>query len=661
VSKSKKHKPQGGHPLGMAHKLQNALARVDDLLQHHEQPEAFDELQELAQRYPGEPEVWIRLFNTAADLKDDRALLMAARRLVRLRPRDPDIVLGLAGAHMSNIFPALALQTLRDFLARWPDHPKAADARKTIAEMESRMQAEWEDILPPDRAEELAVLHEQAQVELNEGHYAETRRLAEQVLTVVPQFPAPLNNISLSYFLEGQLDEAVATARRVLEIAPDNFHALSNLVHYLCLLGQFDEARSLADRLKSVQSSRVDVWSKKAEALSFLGNDEGVLDVFRQAEQVGMLERSFADPFLIHLAATATARIGKASEARNLWGRALKVSPGFSIAQENLDDLNRPMGERSGPWALPLNSWLPRSYVEELERLLKPATRQKKGKAVEQAARQFLQRHPEMNSLVSVLMTRGDPEGRQFALHLARIAETPEMLAALEEFALGQAGPDKLRIEAAQTLAEAGRLPRGKPVKMWSNGKQTEMLLMACEITTGPQGRLPNPAQKLLEQAIYALRDGDPDKAEPLLRQALAQLPDHPSLLNNLAAVYSMRGDNEQAEAVTRQIVERNPDYLFGRCSMAQLATLKGNYDEADEWLEPVMGQPKLHITEFSAICQARVRLELARGRRDSAKSWLNFWAGVEPDHPDIEYWREKTEPFKRTNLLQRPYWPRIR
>lgn len=661
MSKSKKHKPQGDHPPVMSRKLQNVLARVDDLLQHRERPEAFDELQKLAQRYPGEPEVWIRLFNTAADLKDDRTLLMAARQLVRLRPRDPDIVLGLAGAYMSNIFPALAMQTLRDFLARWPDHPKAAHTRETIAEMQSRMQAEWEGILPPDRAEELAVLHEQAQVELNEGRYAEMRRLADQVLAEVPRFPAPLNNISLSYFLEGRLGEAVAAARRALEIDADNFHALANLIHYLCLLGQLDEARSLAERLQVVQSNRVDVWLKKAEALSFLGDDEGVLDVFRQAEQVGMLAHPFADPSLIHLAAAAAARLGNEAEARKLWERALKVAPGFALARENLDDLKHPVGVRNGPWALSLGNWLPRGYVEELERLLKPATRQKKGKAVEQAARQFLQNHPEMNSLVSVLLTRGDPEGRQFALHLARMAETPEMLAALEEFALGQAGPDKLRIEAAQALAEAGRLPRGKPVKMWSKGKQTELLLMACEITTEPQGRLPNPAQKLLEKAVYALRDGDPDKAEPLLRQALAQLPDHPSLLNNLAAVYSMRGDNKQAEAVTRQIVERNSDYLFGRCSMAQLATLKGNYDEADKWLDPVMEQPRLHITEFSAICQARVRLELARGRRDSAKSWLDLWAGVEPDHPDIEYWREEIEPFKRTNLLQRPYWPRLR
>jgi predicted Zn-dependent protease len=265
-----------------------------------------------------------------------------------------------------------------------------------------------------------------------------------------------------------------------------------------------------------------------------------------------------------------------------------------------------------------------------------------------------------MNALVPILLERGDPQGREFALHLARMAETPEMHAALKEFALGPNGPDRRRVEAAQALAEAGQLLRGKPVKMWSKGKQTEVLLMAYEITTEPQGRLPNPAQKLLEQAVHALRDGDPDKAEPLLRQALAQLPDHPSLLNNLAAVYSMRGDNEQAEAMTRQIVERNPDYLFGRCSMAQLATLKGNYDEADEWLEPVMGRPRLHITEFSAICQARVRLEFTRGRRDSAKSWLNMWAGVEPDHPDIEYWRDRVEPsFRAGHLLD--LWRRPR
>ena len=61
--------------------------------------------------------------------------------------------------------------------------------------------------------------------------------------------------------------------------------------------------------------------------------------------------------------------------------------------------------------------------------LLEPATRAKQAdERLEQAARRFLTQHPEMVSLIPILLERGDPQGRDFAQRLARIAETPETL-----------------------------------------------------------------------------------------------------------------------------------------------------------------------------------------------------------------------------------------
>lgn len=646
MPKYKRHKPHSALRSSAARAPDSALAHVDELIEDHKPAKAFEELQELVRRYPRDPEVLARLYNTASDVNDSHALLTAAVRLAELMPNDPDIAFGLAGAYLSNVFPALAVAALRKGVARWPNHPMAAHARGTIAEVESEMTKEWARAgLPADHAADLAALHEQVQVELHEGRYAEARRLAERVLSKAPRFTAPLNNISLAHFAEGRLNEAIVTARRVLEIDPDNFHALANLAHYLCLLGRLDEARSVAERLKAAQSERVDVWLKKAEALSRLGDDAGVLQAFEQAEQAGMLAEPFADPYLIHLAAAAAARLGDEVRARSLWERALKVSSGFAPARENLRDLKRSVGKRNGPWAIPLNGWLPSAFVQDLARQIEEPVRQGKEKAVEQGARRFLQDHPEMNTLVPILLARGDPEGRDFALRLARIAETPEMHAALLEFALGQAGPDEKRREAAYALAGAGVLPRGKPVRMWTSGQWTELFLSSYEITAEPKRQLPDPAQQWLEKAVNALRQGKPDKAEPLLRKALAQAPDDPSLLQNLAAVYAMRGDNKQAEALTRQAVERDPDYIIGRCNMAQFATLHKNYDEADQWLEPVMEQTQLHLSELDAMCQARVQLELARGRRDAAKSWLDMWTSIHPDAPNIEHWRDQVEP----------------
>jgi regulator of sirC expression with transglutaminase-like and TPR domain len=64
-------------------------------------------------------------------------MLMAAERLAQIDPSDPTLALNLAGAYMTNLYPALALTTFRSFLARWPNHPKAAESRETASELEA--------------------------------------------------------------------------------------------------------------------------------------------------------------------------------------------------------------------------------------------------------------------------------------------------------------------------------------------------------------------------------------------------------------------------------------------------------------------------------------------------------------------------------------------
>src|SRR5205823_6319534 len=118
---------------------------------------------------------------------------------------------------------------------------------------------------------EQAIQHEEAQVLLEAGQWADARKLEEQLLRRDPHFAPALNNISLSYWAEGKLSLAVSAAQRVLEFAPDNYHARSNLTRYLFLSGRIAEAQQSADRLKAIGSTHGDVWLKKAEALSLLG------------------------------------------------------------------------------------------------------------------------------------------------------------------------------------------------------------------------------------------------------------------------------------------------------------------------------------------------------------------------------------------------------
>jgi Flp pilus assembly protein TadD len=95
-----------------------------------------------------------------------------------------------------------------------------------------------------------------------------------------------------------------------------------------------------------------------------------VLAVFHQAEQAPTAENDRHNPMVWHLAAVAALRLGREPEAKGYWQQALKLRPGFDLAQENLADLRQPKEKRNAPWAFPLNNWLNVSTVKELSRLI---------------------------------------------------------------------------------------------------------------------------------------------------------------------------------------------------------------------------------------------------------------------------------------------------
>src|SRR4051812_44179496 len=98
------------------------------------------------------------------------------------------------------------------------------------------------------------------------------------------------------------------------------------------------------------------------EALSFLGDDAGVLDVVRRARAdlaaSGKWE-GYRAALLAYLAAAAAYRQGKEAQARKFWEQSLAHDPDFEGSRNNLADLNRPIGERHAGWAYTLAHWLP--------------------------------------------------------------------------------------------------------------------------------------------------------------------------------------------------------------------------------------------------------------------------------------------------------------
>jgi tetratricopeptide (TPR) repeat protein len=637
-------------------RLTERLHQVDRLMFAGKLAGARDLLEELERSYPGEQEILLRLTNVYHDLKDYGAFQAACERLVAIKP-GASFTLMLAGSYLANAMLFLALRTFQRFLERWPDHPRAGEARDMVTDL----QAKLDDVLAglqltgPD-ALEVATLHEEIQSLLGQAKYPEARQKAEEVLRRRPDFPAAQNNISQTYFAEGLLEQAIASAQRTLETDPENIHALSNLTRYLYLSGRTDEARVYADRLRAAPPKGYDVWTKKAEALSCLGDDQAVLDLFQEFQSSADQNPQRASAFFLHLIAVASFRLGHEDEARRQWKAALRIQPGFAPARENLDDLRKPVGERHAPWPFPFNHWLTKKLLDEMVAYHKQARPADPKQGDSHRVAGLLQAHPKLATLVPVLLDRGDPAEREFAFRTALLAETPEMLAVLRDFALGQRGPDGMRGEAAQAVAHAGLLPPG-PIRLWVRGEWRDILLFGFEVTSEPLNlhQHSQPVQDLAAEAFEELRHGDLAHAESLYKQALELEPDSPDLLNNLAATYQSEDRQAEAKALMRQIHERFPDYLFGRVGMAKLFIEDGRFAEAKALLEPLLTRRRFHSREFAALAAAEIDYWLAQKNKDGAAPWLEMWEKILPNSPFLEAYRRKLRPPRWRGLL--PSW----
>jgi tetratricopeptide (TPR) repeat protein len=635
------------------------LDKAEALVESKKLTEARDLLESLDRRYPRQPDVLYPLMNVYYDLKDVGGYRWAAEHLAQVVSDDPDVDIGLAGGYLTNTQLAKALGAFRRFVAKWPDDPRVKNARETIEQLEEALKDQLDLIgIPGDQGLEILTMNEDSLSFMARGEYAQARKVAERLLERKPDFLPALNNVSQVYGLEGRFEQAISTAGQVLASDPDNVHALSNMVRFLCMSGRAGEAGEWAVRLKATRSQAIDVWTKKAEGLSYLGDDEGVLEVLKSAQRDPDQKGVPMNPLVYHLAAVAAMRLGKERDAHRYWREALKVAPGFELARSNLEDLLKPAGERHAPWPFSIAYWIPAKTIEDLRATI-PAGEKVSNEVAERAFRRFARKHPELEGLVPALLDRGDLAGRDFAFRLAKLTGTPSMLQALRDFAVSTRGPDAMRLEAANVAGDAGLFPGGL-ARLWSHGKTGagawhDVMLMSFEITDEPDYELTGRAHDLMEEAIAALHRGEGEKAEQLLEETLQLEPDTPgtpSILNNLALAYEQQGRSEEAHALVANLHEEHPDYLFARVALAKLRIWEGKPKMAKELLDPLMSRKRFHHTEFGALCDAYIDMHVAMRNREAARSWLDLWAGYDPDNPAVQRWQQRLGGTRRQKAV---------
>jgi tetratricopeptide (TPR) repeat protein len=634
-------------PINLPRRLREGLAESEKLLDDGKPEEALETLSKLKRQFPKSTDVLGLMSNAYYDLQDIHGYLWAMYQLHGLIPNRLEVNLGLAGAYLANGRLSLALRAFRNFLKKWPAYEDAEEIKKTIARLETALTETLAKLdFTLEGGLDFACKHEELQVLMEHQETQRCKQLAEALLKQRPLFAPVWNNLSQAYWIEGNLSKAIETCEQVLKLEPDNIHALSNISRYLFIQGNSENATLFAQKLKASHADAADGWVKKAEAFCFIGDDEGAVSILEEARQAKA--QNELNEYFYHWAAVSAYRLGRESEARRYWNRALKINPNFSLVTENLDELKKPANEQNAPWAFSFSTWFSHKVIRELLHLAERTANNKRNNAVSTALTRYIESHSELLNIAHALLKRGDPHGKDFIIKMADFSAHPKLLAALKDFAFGQDGPDSLRMEAAQILSKHDWVETGE-VRLWLNGEWRSILLMGFEITGEPDPKsMPHPkAQPLLAKGIDALHKEDGELAEDLFRKALVIDPSSPSLRNNLAVALDMQGRKKEAGAMVDQIIKQYPDYFFGQISAARKAMYAGNLKKTREILNKLMTRKQYHVTEFSSLCSVFVDLSIKDDQPDAALSWFEMWEGAYPEDPQLEQAQEQIETLR--------------
>ena len=535
-----------------------------------------------------------------------------AERLLAAFPDSAETCIALAEAAQRKGYFALFISTLRSFCQNWPDHELAGSFAKALTAAEKV--ADQSGITTPI---EVGAQQEWMLWFSETGQMERVRDLAREVLAKFPDDLPSLNNLTLAHLSLGEREEARDLADRALQIQPDNLHALANLLTCQVRLGAQAQAEKLAVRLKASKDPGFCRWPKMAEALSYLGDDQGVIDAYLGASQD-------EDPLLNHLAAVAWARKGDWKLAQKLWKKA--AENGLEIARENLRNATLAPGLRHSPWAFQLCQWF-------------NLKKQIAGRSAPKTDKALLQEFPELEALVPVMLDRGDPLATEFAVRMAHGAQNRQMLGSLKEFALSQRGTDPLRFRAAMACREADLLP-ASGVRLWQDGCWTELLLLSFTIHWEEGESLPKRVRNLKDKSADALRQGRYQEAEALIEKGLQQTPASPGLLNNLAVIYLHTGRDAQGRDLMRKIHQAAPYYPFATISLASLHIVAHEFAEARRLLNHVLQAQRIHVSEFASLCEAHLQLAEAEKDYQAAAMWVQAWQQLEDQDEEAERFR---------------------
>ena len=649
--------------------------------------EARNGLLPYVEKHPKAVEPCRMLAEACRRVEDMPTMFWATEQLIQLVPDDVNAYLLHHSSCLGNDMPAATVLNAKKMRRRFPDHKfnhtiqKAIDLdQKIIEQFKIDAQSAGDDIAPCSDAQLMDLKHEQERclVFLSSRRFDLVVQSCDRLIATFPFFRSAYNNKSLAILLDQGAEAAEQALSQALAHHPDNVYALSYKIRQLVLLGRRDEISPLLERLetsKPLPSNKLDFYTVKMETYAWASDEHRLLETFEQARKdIGddwnLVEQGNC-VHMTHLAAVAHAKQGRQATAIDLWKQVRRcpddvVDP---IAKENLDDIQKPAGQRNGAWYFSVDFWIPAQFFRELMdiaqrmRVIDAQDQEEQERLAERHIIPLyagaLKRWPYLNRTLIEMLRHGGPQARNWVCMCIGPCKTPEFVRTLQEFVAGPEGSDQCRFNMINEMSQRDMLPSG-PIQRWYKGKPDDQYVFAFEITRqampDPYG-LSRQGLQELSQSFSLTLEGELDQALTILKRINEREPNHPKVMFNIGGILERKGDIEEFDRIIDWLNETHPEYFFGKVVRANRLIREKRSDEAWEIILDLFHTKRMHVTEASAFFGAVVMYHLVRGETAIAEKVHGIGASmIKENYPSMDQLRYDAGLVSRAEYLSQNF-----
>lgn len=385
------------------------------------------------------------------------------------------------------------------------------------------------------------------------------------------------NNLALSLFMAGKLEEALQTLEPALN-AEDEERKANPFTYALasricCSLGREEEAHrwlnqavhsfeaglsEMLHTLRKVPPAFCEYTAIIMRAAADLKDDRQVFELYRRWEPYHV---SWENRFL---AGVSCFNLGRYKRAAGLWSSIADIHPLFDAMQQVAFLVERDV---IPPFEMSYKTY----ETEEIEKMIEEAATN------EEACEQYLQDGYVRMTLLSYILKEGETrEALQIAYSLAAYGgEWGEKLGwkILETSVFGWGA----KMGVAQAFVERGLLKEGEPVRMHIDGEERLVEIRKAPVVLGPDEKL----DAIVEKAFKLRDNGRLDEAIKLLQDLHFQGTFYPRAMMALANLLRQKGELEEALKIMQMLEELAPEDPAVLFNFSALMLQMNNIEEA--------------------------------------------------------------------------------